>query len=226
MPAQVSVHSIDLAIDRRAAEAQLMQLSGPERERARRFAHDRDRHRYVAAHAGLRRILGEWLKEPPADVRLQAEIHHKPTLLDHPEVHFNLSHGDDVGLVAISTHGPVGVDVERLRSLPDMAAVADSVFCAAERAAWRSVPEALSVRAFFNGWTRKEALIKATGEGFRANLQALCVSLLPDEQPRVLAAPPSVEAPWQLQQLEPQPGYVGAVAMRCAVPFEVRVHAD
>jgi 4'-phosphopantetheinyl transferase len=222
---QVEVYTVDLRICAQKAAACKPLMNAAERARAGRFVHEKDRLGFVAAHAGLRLVLGEKLGLRPQDVGIRAPLHRKPELVDHRHLHFNLTHAGDIALIAVTSRAPLGVDVEPLRAMSDMAPVAETVFCDAEIAAWRAVPDALRERAFFCGWTRKEALIKATGEGFRADLKALCVVLDPAARPAVLASPPSDEPPWHLAHLEPRSGYVGAVAMRSEAPFAVSMEA-
>lgn len=221
----VSVHTINLRIGSAQAATCTALLSVPERARAERFVREQDRLGFIASHAGLRCVLGDALGVAPRQVRIEAQPHHKPRLAAETGVHFNLTHAGGVALVAITRHAPLGVDVEPLRSISDMALVAERVFCDAELAAWHAVSDRQRKYAFFCGWTRKEALIKATGEGFRADLKAFCVALDPAARPAVLASPAADEPPWQLAHIEPQDGYVGAVAMRCETPFEVSCQA-
>ena len=121
---------------------------------------------------------------------------------------------------------PVGVDVERMRPLPDMDQIAERTFSRQECAALRALPVALRPSGFFNCWTRKEAYIKAVGLGLSYPLERFSVSLAPGEPARleaVEAEPGHVEA-WTMAALAPRSGFVGAVVVG-ARPVDVRVRA-
>lgn len=216
--ADVALTVIDLDGGDSACRAAWPLLNAAERERAGRFRFDRDRRRWGLARAGLRRVLGAALDVGPQTVVIATDAQGKPYLSDHPDLHFNLSHSADVALVAWTRLAPVGVDVERIKEIADRERVCRRVFSACEREQLAALPEGQRTRAFYLGWTRKEALIKATGEGMRAPLRAYSVALAPDAPPRVLAderAAAGME-PWHLWHTEPRPGYVAAAALRCA----------
>lgn len=142
-------------------------LSPDERERAGRFHFERDARRYVVAHGVLRAVLGRELGHPPAAIALVRGPHGKPHLADGGP-RFNLSHSDEIALIALHATREVGVDVERARPLPDMPQLAALAFAPAERAAWEALPPEARTAAFFRAWTRTEALAKARGGGFGA----------------------------------------------------------
>lgn len=191
-------------------------LSDDERERAARFHHERDRLGYIAAHGALRLILGRYLRVDGAALRFRTGAHGKPAL-DGPEngaLTFNLSHSHRLALIAVARGRAVGVDVEWMRAdLADMR-VAEQFFSAREVSVLRSLPERDRVQGFFNCWTRKEAYIKARGEGLSMPLHEFDVTLAPGEPVRLLAtrADPPDAARWQLAALEPGEGYAAAVA--------------
>lgn len=191
-------------------------LSDDERERAARFHHERDGAAFIAAHGALRLILGRYLHLDPAALRFRASAHGKPSLdgLAGTTLTFNLSHSHRLALIAVSTGREVGVDVEWMRAdLADMR-VAERFFSAHEVGVLRSLPAADRVRGFFNCWTRKEAYIKARGEGLSMPLHEFDVTLAPGEPARLLStrADPCDAARWALAALEPGDGYAAAVA--------------
>jgi phosphopantetheinyl transferase len=144
-------------------------LDEAERRRARRFVRPEHGRRFVLAHAGLRLILARCLGIAPEAVRYAFGPHGKPALTGAAgALEFNLSHADEVALIAVSRGRQLGVDVERVRTIPDALAIADAHFSAAEREALRATPAAARPLAFLRTWTRKEALLKANGEGFGA----------------------------------------------------------
>ena len=147
------------------APARLETLSEAERARAGRFVFERDRRRFVAAHCALRQLLSARTGLAPEALRFADGPHGKPALAGRAACAFNLSHSQDVALVAIADGGDIGVDVEVLRPFDDAAALAAQHFTVAERAALAACAGHVSDRAFLLGWTRKEACLKAIGTG-------------------------------------------------------------
>lgn len=142
-------------------------LSTDERDRRDRFVFADHRRRFAAAHVGLRRAIGAAVGADPASLAFAHGAHGKPSLA--APAHggaFNLSHSDDIGLLLWAPHGgDWGVDVERLRAVPDAADLARQVFTPAERAAWSAGDPLGRTRDFLRLWTRKEACLKAIGSG-------------------------------------------------------------
>lgn len=204
------VHLWRIALD---APADAGEISAEERERAARLRFERDRRRFVAAHAALRRILGGYLGVPAAAVEFAYGRHGKPSLAGRAALHFNLSHSEELALLAVTEIGAVGVDVERERMIE--LEIADRYFAAGEVAALRALPADERQAAFFRCWTRKEAYLKARGEGVLLPLDGFEVSLARD-QPRLARVMADAEEAgrWQIVHLEPAPGYVAALAMR------------
>ena len=155
-------------------------LDDEERARSRRFVRAVDCHRFVLAHAALRLFLARCLDVDPVTVGYEKGLHGKPRLgAGLVPLEFNLSHSDVLGLLAVARDRSVGVDVERTREVPDVLAIADTHFSAAERMGLRSLPPAERLAAFFRCWTRKEAVIKASGEGLGLALDSFDVDLAP-----------------------------------------------
>jgi 4'-phosphopantetheinyl transferase len=172
----------------------------------------------VVARGLLRAILGRYLGCSPADVRFCYGPRGKPALNDArggEALRFNLSHSRGIALYAVTRGREVGVDVEAIRPEVEIASVARRVFSPSERATLHSLPPELQSEAFFNGWTRKEAFIKATGEGLARPLDEFDVSIAPGEPARLLATQPDADeaARWTLRELLPGPGYRAAVAV-------------
>jgi 4'-phosphopantetheinyl transferase len=198
-------------------------LSAAERARASRFRFDVDRRRFLAARGLLRRLLAAELDIPPAEVTIEADVHGKPRLgaAHGSELRFNLSHAAARGLYGFAVGREIGVDVENLRPLADMDALASTVFSPAEHEEWRSVPPGRRVEAFFAGWTRKEAFVKALGRGLDFPLGAFDVALTPD-RPAALLRVTDEGGPasrWSMVAWTPEDGFVAAlVAEARAVP--------
>jgi 4'-phosphopantetheinyl transferase len=191
-------------------------LSAAEMERAGRFYFERHRHHFVVARGFMRAILAGYLDIAPAAVCFTLGAHGKPALAGHGrDLRFNLSHTGELALLAVTLGRDVGVDIEQVRSLDDAATIAARFFSAAENRAWLAVPDAQKPVAFFNAWTRKEAFIKALGDGLSYPLDRFDVSLAPGEPARLLrvAGDPEATRRWRIEALEPAAGYAAAVAV-------------
>jgi len=195
-------------------------LAPAETARAARFHFPRDRNRFIAARGRLRTVLAWYLRIPPGEVRFGYGARGKPFLVGpNEELEFNAADSADLALFAVARRRPVGVDVEFTRRPVDEEQIAARFFSPREVAALRSLPAPERRLAFFNCWTRKEAYLKAIGEGLGFGLDRFTVSLAPDEAPALLETPfdPGEARHWQLYHLEPGHGYVGALAVRGAV---------
>jgi 4'-phosphopantetheinyl transferase len=198
--------------------AQLESLLTPdERDRAGRFHFDRLRHSFILARGSLRLLLGRYLGAAPAGVRFAYGEKGKPALADpSSRLHFNASHSGGIALCAFTLDCEIGVDVEQMRPLPDMQGIARRFFCAEESGELMALPEHQREAAFFRCWTRKEAYIKAIGDGLSAPLDGFAVTLRPDEPARLkhIANNTAAGEAWTLQNAEASPGYAAAVAYR------------
>jgi 4'-phosphopantetheinyl transferase len=213
---EVLVSRLDVAPETAAAEAC---LSDDERQRARRYRHDRDRRRFVVARGRLRQLLGERLGVPPAAVELACGRNGKPALAPRfagSGWRFNVSHCGEIALYALSRRREVGVDVEAVRVLEEGDEIARRFFSRREVAAYRALAPRDRPLGFFNCWTRKEAFVKALGVGLSLHLERFDVSLAPGEPARLLRIERglSERAGWRLAAFSPLPGYVAALASR------------
>jgi 4'-phosphopantetheinyl transferase len=194
-------------------------LSADECERAERFHFEVHRRHFIAAHGMFRIILGRYVGLDPALLRFEYEAYGKPKLARHDQnggINFNLSHSHNLALLAVTRHHPVGVDLEYMRPVAEAEQIAARNFSAAENRRFQSLPEEQRLEAFFNCWTRKEAYIKAIGEGLTHPLDQFEVSLTPSEPPRLInvTGHPGEAARWSLQTFSPAPGYVAALAVK------------
>jgi 4'-phosphopantetheinyl transferase len=190
-------------------------LSPQEVARSRRFVQPADRRRWACAHGLLRLVLSLYLDLRPEDVVFEDGPGGKPRLAGRAGPCFNLSHADDLALVAVSPVHEVGIDVERIREIGSLRALADHCFSPAERDALGGVAGPQRLEAAFAGWTRKEAFLKARGDGLARPLDSFDVALVPGEAVRLLRVEGAPEAPerYTLRAVRPAPGYVGAVAV-------------
>lgn len=151
-------------------------LSADEREKAVRFRFERDRVRYTAAHAAMRLILAGCLDCDAGAVLMTTGSAGKPALCGPAAaggIGFNLSHSGQWGLLAVGRQRWIGVDIEQHRELPDLARLVHSVLCPAEREVLDARPADRRLECFFQMWTRKEAVVKATGGGIGSGLTAI-----------------------------------------------------
>jgi 4'-phosphopantetheinyl transferase len=193
-------------------------LSPDDRERANRFRFEGDRHRFSIARASLRRILGRYLKTNPAGLRFDLGPYGKPGLVEDQntlDLRFNLSHSHQLALIAVSRGREVGVDVEFMRADFASDEVATHFFSAAEVKQLVRLPAETKTRSFFNCWTRKEAYIKARGEGLSHPLDQFDVSFAPNAPAALLDSrtDPLEVSRWAFENLSPHPAYAAALTV-------------
>lgn len=188
-------------------------LSVDEIERADRFKFPDVRRAFIQARLFLRRMLGAILELPPADLQFAFEGNGKPKLVDEA-VAFNLSHSGGEALLAVSAALPVGVDLEQIRAERDLIGLAQRFFAVKEIEELLRLEPSAQVRGFYSCWTRKEAFIKAIGEGLSHPLDSFAVNLAPGEAP-VFKTP---QTNWRIFDLELGERFAGAVV----VPNELR----
>jgi len=174
----IDLHWSDLRVDDDELAARRATLAPDEAARADRYVFDRDNRRFVAGRGLLRAVLGERLDRPPSDVPLSADRWGKPFIVGGGvPLSFNVSHSGDVMVVALGDGRPVGIDVELLRPCPGDVDVARRFFSPAEVAALTALPSSDFDAAFLRVWTRKEAWVKARGQGLSIPLHSFDVSV-------------------------------------------------
>lgn len=193
-------------------------LSEDERARAEKFYFERDRRRYTAAHSILRILLGRYLDCDPLATRFRTNSHGKPTIdapLQEQRLTFNLSHSNELALLAFTYDREIGVDVEYMRSNIEYEQLARHSFSPNEQRALHDLPDSEKPQGFFNAWTRKEAYIKARGLGLYLPLHLFDVSLRPGEPAALLASREDARetARWTMRALSPGAGYAGALCV-------------
>jgi len=197
-----------------AGAAGLESLSDDERARAARFHFDVHRRRFVAGRTLLRCLIADELGTGPEDVSFEYGPFGKPSLAGQSALRFNVSHSDRYVLIALTRGRDLGVDIERVRAIDDLDRLAQMAFSPVEREELRQAPVASRSEAFFNGWTRKEAYIKARGDGLR-RLADFDVSVWPSTpvQLRRVQGEPGEPARWELNALTPVTGFAAAVCV-------------
>jgi 4'-phosphopantetheinyl transferase len=214
------VHVLSGSLDQPAGrvEALAALLCPDERERAARFHFARHRDRFIAARGLLRCVLAAYLGQAPERIALRLGSRGKPALAPQfasARLHFNVSHSQGLALIALARGREVGVDVEFMKPMAEAEQIAERFFSPREVKTLLALPEAERPAAFFACWTRKEAYIKATGEGLARSLDSFDVSFgagRPARLERVLDDPLEA-ARWSLVELDPAPGYAAALAV-------------
>src|SRR5262249_20133919 len=145
-------------------------LAPDEKERAARFHFEHLRSAFIAARGVLRCLLGGYLNRHPGRVQFRYGARGKPALEPDAGIEFNLAHSGGLAVLAFASGCPIGVDLEQIRPIPELREIAARFFCAEEAAEIASLPSGERQRSFFRCWTRKEAYIKATGDGLSAPL--------------------------------------------------------
>jgi len=193
-------------------------LSDAERLRASRFRFDRDRQRFIVGRARLRHFLASRLDLQPEGVEFTFGPRGKPKLAGRfadANLFFNVSHSSDLAVYAFSRGRDIGVDVEAVRELRDASAIAARFFSRRENETYLALDSRDKPLGFFNCWTRKEAFIKALGDGLYYPLDRFDVSLAPGEPARILRVAEAAgdACGCVLHDINLEPGFVGAVAL-------------
>jgi 4'-phosphopantetheinyl transferase len=193
-------------------------IAPDERERAARYHFQKDREHFIVARAVLRLLLGRYLGREPATLRFRMNPYGKPALdegADSAALRFNLSHARDLALFVIVRNREVGIDLEYINQDFDVTQLAREFFSPGEIAALDTLPANMRREGFFRCWTRKEAYIKARGEGLSLPLAQFEVSLSPAEPAALLnvLANPAEISRWSLRELTPAHGYLAALAV-------------
>ena len=190
----VQVWCASLEQDEASVAAFFHTLSADEKARAQRFYFARDQRHFVVGRGVLRDILSRYLDMQPQELLFSYGPKDKPglapALVERSAkalaLRFNLSHSGGLALYAFTYGREVGIDIERLRPLEDAERIARRFFSAAEVQVFCALPARLRLEGFFNCWCRKEAYIKATGDGLSMPLDRFTVSLIPGEPARFL----------------------------------------
>ncbi|MBL7964594.1 MAG: 4'-phosphopantetheinyl transferase superfamily protein [Flavobacteriales bacterium] len=148
-------------------------LDPTESQRAERFRAERDRERFILGHGLLRIVLGHYLRLHPQDVRMARGVHGKP-FVENTGLTFNFSDTKDAVLIGLTTGAEIGVDIETDHRDVDHEAVSAHYFTRPEIETIRKAGPAAN-RQFLQLWTRKEAVLKASGVGIMEDLRSLRV---------------------------------------------------
>jgi 4'-phosphopantetheinyl transferase len=212
---QVYLHLIDLNVtDERLPELR-RNLTPTEQLAATDFYFERDRRRYIAGRAGLRQALASVLDIQPHAVEFCYGKFGKPELAKRGAnwLHFNFSHSGDWALLALAAGRPVGVDIERVRSVPDMLTLVARFFSSAESHILRNSSPVERPTIFFRLWTCKEAFLKATGAGLQQPLNTITVEFADNYRTGWFRDSNQQILPYSLTILNLPIGYEGVVVL-------------
>jgi len=193
-------------------------VSKEELERAQRFIRQFDRDRYIFSHGLLRSLLSAYVDCAPQQIVIEAKQYHKPFLVGRDsskDIRFNLSHSEDIVLVAVTSGAEVGIDVEYMRRIPDALQIVNSTFSIDERRFLNSLPLEDFEEGFFTCWTSKEAFLKGIGKGLSYPLDKFSVNFPSGTSEGLVHAQDDLgnAYSWKIIKLYPGPGYSGALAI-------------
>jgi 4'-phosphopantetheinyl transferase len=194
-------------------------LSTDENSRAKRFHFDRDRIHFTRCRSALRTLLARYLTISADEICFEYSANGKPHVAaeQNPRaLQFNVSHSAGIALIAVSAEHNLGVDLEKMRTEVDTTALAERFFSLRERATLRSLPDHLRSTGFYACWTRKEAFLKATGDGLSFPLADFSVTTHPDLMPEVeeVLGNKVARKEWFLADVSVDDGFRAAVAIK------------
>jgi len=212
---QVDIWRIEIS-DRDGVEHSRQLLSPDEARRADAFYFEKHRRRFIAARAAMRQILGICTGIAPEDLAFVYGEKGKPELAEEMKgsgIKFNLSHSEDMALLAVTRGLTVGIDIEWIK--PEFATeeIAGHFFAAGEVRRLQALPAAERSDAFFACWTRKEAYIKALGDGLYVPLDSFEVAFGPGVPAELLhiVGDPEEAGRWSTYDIEVAQGYRAAL---------------
>ena len=194
-------------------------LASDERIRADHFRFERDRSRFIAARGILRLIISRYLSVEPGAIRFIYAKEGKPKLqkaLGKTGIQFNLSHSEGLALYVFAWNREVGIDIEYMREISQIEQIVEQFFSVRERVLFGALPLREKKETFFNWWTRKEAFIKAVGEGLSYPLWEFDAALAEEkslDSSTILGG--AQEGPgWSMWDVRPADGFTGAVVVK------------
>jgi 4'-phosphopantetheinyl transferase len=191
-------------------------LSPDEQQRAARIGSTLMRNAFIGARASLRFLLGRYLQCSPGSIRFAYESHGKPVLIHDAGLCFSTTRSSGMAAFAFCLHVPVGIDMERIRIIPNMDRVIERMFSPQEKRQLNVLPTDQRQRAFFACWVRKEAYAKATGKGILTRFDAFCVDTNPAEPRPQIRFDPATAQDWILRDLRLDNEYAAALSYRGA----------
>jgi len=214
---EIHVWTAHLVDEHRATADLLAILSGEESAQAAQFSFERDRMRFIQAHGIVREILSNYLDADAATLVFARTHHGKPYLIpraNDPHLEFSVSRSSNCCMLAVQLDHSIGIDIEKVRDLPQAIDIVQSYFTPVESKALSALRGAARRDAFFALWTHKEAMVKGLGISLAAHLGRIEFDLDPIGGLRLVAwdRDQSVAQKWSVVRLDPAPGYVAAIA--------------
>lgn len=218
-PEEVHVWRIVLQQPAELRRELLPLLSEEERARMARFQFERLQQSFLVSHGALRHILAQYAGLAPTQLTFAYSLFGKPALAPESDLRFNLSHSENLALVAVTQGHELGVDIECVRAVPKFEQIAARNFSPREFELLCALAPEEKLGAFFNCWTRKEAVVKAFGRGLNMPLDQFEVAFASFAKARLLSLRGCAEAAahWSLFALHPAHGYAAALAVHGAV---------
>jgi 4'-phosphopantetheinyl transferase len=212
------VHCWFFTHDRFRATELATVLCPDERDRVAQFPFHRERIEYVVCRGVLRQLLARYGAGSASDLQFEYTARGKPELpadRNAESLHFSVAHSGGAAVIGVTRRRPVGVDVECVRPVANLAALVRTCFAAEEQSEFWRLPEWIRSRALYTGWTRKEAFVKARGEGLSRPLGSFAMTIAPDVAPRLLRVDDDwgVGKKWKVVDLTSNPMIAAAVAI-------------
>ena len=213
-PREVQIWSVWLTASKATLARYQSFLSSEEQNRTEQFRFEQLRRSHTLARGVLRLLLAYYLERRPCEIEFAYGLKGKPAILGASRVRFNASHSADMAVYAFTLDCELGIDVEKIRELSDLASISSRFFCTAEASELLSLSPDDRRPAFFRCWTRKEAYVKAVGHGLSVPLDRFQVTLLPEDLVRIVHIESEKKAAqnWALHHFDFAPQYVGALA--------------
>jgi len=206
-----------LALSDRAERLRAL-LSPAECSSALRLRFKRDRERFVCRRGAVRLILSGYVGVAPDRLQFRTNVHGKPELkglAGRSGIRFNSSHSGDLALCAVTIGRRIGIDVEKVRTVADAEGIARLFFSRSEQDELSALPADDWQLSFLRCWTRKEAFVKARGNGLSYPLKCFDVSLRPEEPAALLRIGRDTAAGrhWSMMSFEPHGDYMAAIVV-------------
>jgi len=194
-------------------------LSQDELEHASRYYFEKDKKYYITSRGILRKILSNYLTMKPEKIKFSYNPYGKPYLCNKfhtKNFNFNLSHSGDLALYIFSANFDVGIDLEKFQLIEGFIDIAMQFFSPNEFLKLKSIPHDQQLTAFFKCWTRKEAFIKAIGNGLSHPLDQFEVTLAPNETAMFvnIISKSTAASEWSLYSFTPKPNYEASFAFK------------
>lgn len=191
-------------------------LSEEEITRAQQYLLPFDKSRYLISRVILKRLLSRFLNMDEQEIQFRYGKNGKPFLFGNSDLQFNISHSGDAFVMGFTLEKEIGIDVESLQRIPNISALESFLFTPAELKSFQRLNQNLQPEAFISSWTRKEALLKASGDGLTKAMNTLDLSSIKDKHFSIETANefPENKTDWFLESYSLMDNYRGAVAVK------------